>query len=333
MTIRKIFALIALSTVVPLYATPEHKAPTPTIIEEECGTIKIGESDKTTYKFESDIEGIPNLLFEETKKYLRGTFKINYASDGEAENIIEIERVVSVDWPAKINDRDLSGLQKELFGGTDLELQIDKFLHDPTISGISENESYTEYKFVNKNKTVNQDFWSCMFESIFIERYLVSDSLVCYKITRGCPGGAHPNYDTDTLIYDLSDNRKLEFKDIFLAGKEAKLFETQKEALCCKWRTESFSDAAEREGIWEDSLRERWLGDEEGRFLVPPEKTELLLTKSGIVFQYSHYEIGPWASGCIEIEVPYHELEDCFTPDFMRRLKKMNFSRVLGEVK
>lgn len=103
-------------------------------------------------------------------------------------------------------------------------------------------------------------------------------------------GSAHPEVNTLSVTYDLTSGKALSNKDILADGADTSALlegvldslDNQKDALY-----EGYENTVE--ALLKDS--ENWY-----------------LSKTGLVFYFSPYEIGPYAAGVITAEVPYGQL-------------------------
>ena len=103
-------------------------------------------------------------------------------------------------------------------------------------------------------------------------------------------GSAHPEVNTLSVSYDLTSGKALSTNDIFLEDADMSLLLNR------------VLDALDKQkdALYEDyeSTVKALLKDSENWYL----------SKTGLVFYFSPYEIGPYASGVITAEVPYSTL-------------------------
>lgn len=103
-------------------------------------------------------------------------------------------------------------------------------------------------------------------------------------------GSAHPEVNTLSVTYDLTSGKVLSSKDILTDGADMSAL------------TESVLHALDTQ---RDSLYE---GYEDTVKVLLTDSENWYLSKTGLVFYFSPYEIGPYASGVITAEVPYSAL-------------------------
>ena len=101
-------------------------------------------------------------------------------------------------------------------------------------------------------------------------------------------GGAHGNYQTKTVSFDLINNRILKLEDIFVGEYERPLMDIMEKM------------ARERAELEPDESLEAY-------YFTPdiPVTENFYLCPKGIVFSYPPYEIAPYAAGQIEFYVPF----------------------------
>lgn len=125
------------------------------------------------------------------------------------------------------------------------------------------------------------------------DRYLT----VQYDIYVYFAGAAHGYPYMEYFIFDLENGERISFMDLY-DGDWSTLANTVAEN--AKGRFDEFSDiifAESEEAFYEDILG----GTTEGGVYI-------IMEKDYAVFAYPPYEIGPYASGYIEIDIPYSEL-------------------------
>lgn len=111
-------------------------------------------------------------------------------------------------------------------------------------------------------------------------------------------GGAHGNYATSYLTYDLKKGHALQLKDVFLPGFEQPLSKALETAVRKKY--ELTEDQALTEVLFEDSITFN---------------ENFYLTGKGIVFAYVPYEIAAYAMGQIELFIPFAEISALLQPE------------------
>lgn len=123
-------------------------------------------------------------------------------------------------------------------------------------------------------------------------------------------GSAHPEVNTLSVTYDLTSGKALSFKDILSEGVDMSALaegvlnalDNQKDALY-----EGYGSTVK--ALLKDS--ENWY-----------------LSKTGLVFYFSPYEIGPYASGVITAEIPYSALTGILNDAYFPAEKDTSFGHM-----
>jgi hypothetical protein len=126
-------------------------------------------------------------------------------------------------------------------------------------------------------------------------------NIVCFSVESYLfSGGAHGNTMTQYYIFDLSEQKILQAKDIFDLNQCQLIKDLQKE-----WLTKSGENPASfsLEGLKCDS--------------------NLSLNDSGFIFHYDHYEIASYAAGSIDIFISFGDSRKFLrSPGFLEQFKK-----------
>ncbi|SEL87068.1 DUF3298 and DUF4163 domain-containing protein [Parapedobacter koreensis] len=121
-------------------------------------------------------------------------------------------------------------------------------------------------------------------------------------------GGAHGNYATVFVHYDLTDQSVLVLDDIV-----ARAFRNELTAIAERYFREQENLAVDQ------SLDDQYFFDQ-GRFSIPD---NFALERDSMLFLYNIYEIKPYVEGQTELRVPYSEIE---------RLLTDRAKRIIGEL-
>ncbi len=108
-------------------------------------------------------------------------------------------------------------------------------------------------------------------------------------------GGAHGNYFSEYIIYDIAENKRIELKDIMIDGVEymTVLNDAVTEAI----------QAARNESEYGDQLHSWYEG-------VTEELLSFSIESEGLGVHFQPYEIGPYAEGAPTFIIPYERLEE-----------------------
>ena len=234
--------------------------------------------------------------FEVSHVYKTASSLYEYVNDGKTEAALVD---VSLQWPVKFGDNDVTALQDTIltraFGyeGRDPDTAISEYLSEAPGYGAFdmrriEDGADTVGLPITRLRSVNVSTIG------FCERYLVYK---CHYLEDG--EGSHPNFFTTFINYDVYDNRMMFFNDIFAPGHEEQLMEIITQKLLDKYYASSLDDLRDKTQIFVDNL-----------YVT----REIYLTGDEVVFHYNAYDIAPWATGEIEVGVPFFFLESFFTP-------------------
>jgi len=115
-------------------------------------------------------------------------------------------------------------------------------------------------------------------------------------------GGAHGNYGTNYLSIDLLHNKKLSLDDVLSASGQKQLGRLLGKYFR-KNNNLKDTDALSKGGLFEDEIKPN---------------NNFFVTGKGLAFDYSPYEIGPYAMGEIIIFIPFTELSAYLQSDFKK---------------
>lgn len=130
--------------------------------------------------------------------------------------------------------------------------------------------------------------------------YQFADILCIQKGMSEYAGGAHPNHAIFEVNWDIKSDEVVTLSDLFLPGYERKIQPYLQKQLFSKYN-EDFSD---------------YYGD------TIAISNHFSFTDSGISFDYSPYELLPYAFGMVNLEIPYTDLTDWAKPYFKKQIKK-----------
>lgn len=239
--------------------------------------------------------GIENFEVNQVFKTAQSVYHI---LDKNAEQDTYTMASVALQWPVKFGNNDLTALQDSLlmvtFGekGSPDEV-INNYLSHPQGYGDKVLDLITDVsQDIDENALMLSSTISV--SSIgFCERYIV------YKIDNyEFGGGAHANFYSHFLNYDIKNNKVLNFADIFEAGTEEQLMQLITNHLKGNYFAESLEELAEKSGIYTDKI-----------FV----SRNVFLTGDSIIFHYNPYDIAPWSEGIISVRIPVYELEQLLT--------------------
>lgn len=130
--------------------------------------------------------------------------------------------------------------------------------------------------------------------------YQFSDIVCIQKSMSEYAGGAHPNHAIFEVNWDIKSDEVKTLKDLFIPGFERKIQPYFKKQLFQKYN-EDFRD---------------YFGD------TIAISSHFSFNDSTISFDYSPYELLPYAYGMVNLEIPYCEVKAFATPYFKKQIKK-----------
>lgn len=240
---------------------------------------------------------ISNFEISETYKTAWATYlRVDDSTFGDNVQVYS-QAAISIQWPNKYGDNDISCLQDSLianvfgFTGVSIDQAISDYVAQPL--------GYGDFELLKVEDPDPEGVTLLQSVSVhtvgFCERYIV------YKITEfENNGGAHPVYASKFLNYDIRRNQVLEFSDIFVADSEQALLDAITAELLDMYFSADLEELEEKSGIFTDQI-----------FLTD----NIYITGSDIVFFYNPYDIAPWAVGAIEVPLHEYDLEDILTPE------------------
>lgn len=116
-------------------------------------------------------------------------------------------------------------------------------------------------------------------------------------------GGAHGNYGASNYAINLKTGKRIKLEDLFQKGSQSALSEIVEQKILEQQRK---------------FIGERATLQDAGFFVEEIKPTEnFYLTKKGIGFYYSPYEIAPYVIGAIEVFVPFSDCKHLMKKDFL----------------
>lgn len=122
-------------------------------------------------------------------------------------------------------------------------------------------------------------------------------------------GGAHPYHETRYLNADLQHNKILTMRDIVVKGSENRLADKLK---AIYWDSEYFKDFSAED---KKAYAETWQENYENGF---KNLDNFYFGRSGIVFSFVPYSVGPWAMGQVELTLPYSEAKGLIRSEYLK---------------
>lgn len=290
------------------------------VLEEELNGETTGtwagkfESENTFNGFWKDAAGKKSYPFELTESYTDGALSFDSylfadsmlldpkSHGGPAAYISSV-----VIWPAASMDAATASFLKEALVKGILSDSIHGIFNTPSeIFTASKTDFFKNYKEQMKevdlrDTLLREDPAAYTYEQSGNVFVLWNDSkyLSLGYTTYLYNGGAHGNYGTAAVTYDLRNKKALTLKDIFKPGYETKLSAALTTAARNKFRLKPGQKLSEV--LFEDKI-------------APNDN--FFLTAQGIVFNFAPYEVAAYALGEIKIYIPFSELRDQLNAGF-----------------
>ena len=206
---------------------------------------------------------------------------------GNTASALTIKRTVREQWDEKAGNEDIGKIflrEKKAFFTSYLEEYRD-----------TQDSFLVEYPY---SYNMDETRWILV---AFHSRSLLTLADYAYAYT----GGAHGNYSTEYLSFDLASNRRLRLEDVLNGAGLQKL-----PVLLEKYFRQS-RELRPGEDLTAGGLFENWIEPNENFYV----------TAKGIGFSYAPYEIGPYAAGEINVFIPFTELSAYLQPSFRNLLR------------
>lgn len=215
-------------------------------------------------------------------------------------NSPEASSSLSVLWPRNVKDDALSAfLRTEFTRGMlgdssatvpieaeDLLKKIETSFFDDYLAGMKEMDADT--MTFSEDNTYSYSYSQDMdMAVIWNDTKLLSVTYFVYSFT----GGAHGNYGSGLISYDLANRKTIGLEDVFKPGFEDKLNAALDKAVRAYFKLGP--NAPLSDALFEDEIAYN---------------DNYCLTGKGILFNYVPYEIGPYAAGEIRLFVPFADI-------------------------
>ena len=163
---------------------------------------------------------------------------------------------------------------------------------------------FLEHREYAKEDTYSEDTELYVSREIEVTR---ADSKVLSFINteKAYMGGAHGSYYANAEVYDAESGEKLELSDVVTDYDE--VYEYVIDSLKESYEADLFFDG------YEEWVHEMFY-EPDGAMSSP---LEWSMNADGLVFQFSPYIIGPWASGIFEVELPFEGNEKLFVEEYV----------------
>lgn len=116
-------------------------------------------------------------------------------------------------------------------------------------------------------------------------------------------GGAHPIYASSFVNFDVERSRVLTLSEIVKPGNVAALATIVKNVLCEQYGVDSYEQLQANYSINAEAVD------------YSLQHPVFYIDGEYVAFYFNPYEIGPWATGAVEVQVPAFMLDDMLTPE------------------
>lgn len=209
-------------------------------------------------------------------------------------------------WPTGNTDKDefIKTIIRKIFGVKDDKDIGAHFLSDKKLSFDQYKEDFKD----DADKDIAENPYSYNYETVqdLMIMYQSQKFITLGDYTYSYSGGAHGNYGTGYYVLDLLNLKQLTLQDVLNdAGIKAlpKILEAQFRMDNNLMQTDSLQDA----GLFENKI------EPNDNFFITP---------NGIGFNYSPYEIGPYAMGEVDIFIPFIDLTEYLQSTIRELIKK-----------
>lgn len=242
-------------------------------------------------------DGISDFEVRQTFKSVARNYNVTAATgDNDWLKDAGISASVAVQWPDKLGDVDLSAMQDSI-----VEMVADTTAYgrdiDKAMMAYVSNIDGTEGCTLTRIDSV-PDAPKIAAQTTVSFKVLTRRLAVVERAFYSYQGGAHGDYGSRFINFDLSTGKSLGYDGIFKAGTADSVRQAVIEALLARYNVSKVSDL-DNCGIFSANLyvtRNVWLDGDD------------------IVFYYNIYEIAPYAAGPIEVRVPAWKVESLLTP-------------------
>lgn len=255
-----------------------------------------GKSDSTAPQTTSTSEGISNFDVRQSFKSIARNYRVTAPGTNDWLKDAGVQAAVSVQWPEKLGDADIKALQDSIVElvadttafGRDIDKAMRAYVDTPagtegcTLAAI---DSVPTAPMIDNQLTVS-------FKALTRRLAVVESAFYTYE------GGAHGNYGSKFINFDLNTGSALGYDQIFNAGTADAVKDAVYGALMEKYNVSKVADLDGR-GIFSASLfvtHNVWIDGDE------------------IVFYYNVYEIAPYSAGPVEVRVPAYKVDTLLTP-------------------
>lgn len=242
-------------------------------------------------------QAVPGLSFDMV--YTKGSAKMRPGKEDSPEAQYQASSV----WPRETTPTALAIRRfiNASFGAKNSSLEIGKVL-------LADKKKYLE-GYMRDNRNVADSDWMPFPSGYSLDQvtslqivYHSPQVLTLASFNYSYTGGAHGNYGSSYTSFDLSTNKPFTLVQILTGTGIAKLNKLLEKYFRQQYKVKA-GDPLTEGGLFEDHI------EANDNFYV---------TGKGIGFNYTPYEIGPYAMGEVNIFIPFTELNAYLQPGFRK---------------
>ncbi len=213
----------------------------------------------------------------------------------------------SLQWPEALGNADIKCLQDSLlarcFGSIDAPLTVDEAMLDYVSDPVTMDDDSSLEAVDSIPATDNYDVRT-LEKSINLRAVVVGSDVAVFKVDWYMyGGGAHPIYASSFVNFDVERSRVLTLSDIVKPGNDAALATIVKNVLCEQYGVDSYEQLQANYSINAEAVD------------YSLQHPVFYIDGEYVAFYFNPYEIGPWATGAVEVQVPAFMLDDMLTPE------------------
>ncbi|MCM1505206.1 MAG: RsiV family protein [Muribaculum sp.] len=215
---------------------------------------------------------------------------------------------VAIEWPEQMGDYNIRPLQDSLIARTFIHPR--RTLEESILSSLDNPQGSDTYKMVRIDSIPDKSRAMVLYHGTVVSSVAFSPKFIVYQIlTSIYEGGAHGLTVSNFLNYDFAKGEVIDFDRAFKPGSEEALFDVVKGKLMADNGVSSLKEL-DAKGFFTDQL-----------FL----SHNFYLQGYEVVFHYHPYDIAPYATGAVDVRVPFYVVSDYLSPEVLEILSEDSF--------
>lgn len=256
---------------------------------------------KEQKKTETD-DSITNFQIVQTVKSAERNYICKGANAVFADSLPIYSKVtISVQWPDKMGDHDITSLQDSLMAA--IYAGPKGSIDESILAELSAPEGNDIYKMERIDTIPWNKPSMILYRDKIASAITFSPHYIVYQVmTALYDGGAHGMSVSEFINYDFDSARVITPQLAFKPGSEDDLLNAIKGQLMRMYGVRTLQDL-DKAGIFSNQI-----------FVSP----RFYLQGYNVVFYYNPYDIAPYSTGYVEVPLPYYTIKDCLTPEVLR---------------